>query len=287
MVEDFQTLLDRYNRFPDSRVFAPLADAYRKKGDTAKAIEILEQGLERFPKYASARVILGKCFYDLGATERAKAEFEKVLELDSENMVALKYLGDILLAEERRSEALQYYRRLLSVDPTNKEVEKAVEEIQQSSASREIDLTKPETARDERPKELATLTLAGIYAAQGYYNKALSIYREILSREPMNREAKEMTEKLQAMLDAGEKERGRIFEEPALTISLDDVGDDIAASTAGRGGFGEESKAEEVEEKQGEQPEETKKDMRSESDRDRLASDMENFRNWLRKAKGK
>lgn len=236
MSEDLESLKERYERSSDSRLFAPLADAYRKHGDTAKAIELLEQGIEKYPRYASARVILGKCYYDTGATERARAEFARVLEIDPENMVALKYLGDISLAEDRRRDAADFYRRLLAADPTNEEAARALREAEQSAVVKEIDLADAGATRDERPRELATMTLAGIYASQGYYNKALGIYRDVLEREPSNREAREMVEKLRAMLEAGESGEGRPFDEPPLSITLEEVAERLAAATAGHGG---------------------------------------------------
>jgi tetratricopeptide (TPR) repeat protein len=102
MSEELKNLLERYNKAPESRLFAPLADAYRKNGQIDKAIELCEKGLERYSDYASARVILGKCFYDKGATERARDEFTRVLEVDPDNMVARKYMGEILLAENKK-----------------------------------------------------------------------------------------------------------------------------------------------------------------------------------------
>jgi tetratricopeptide (TPR) repeat protein len=236
MTDDLQSLIDRYKRGNDSRVFAPLADAYRKSGEVDRAIEILENGLERFPQYASAHVILGKCFYDKGASERAKAEFARVLELDPENMVALKFTGDILLAEDRRAEAAECYRKILAIDPTNEAVARALKDMEASFVVKEIDLADGRGVRDERPRELATITLAGIYAAQGYYNKALKIYGEILEREPGNREAKEMVAKLESIMKSAETERGAAFEEDVLTISLNDVDDDLLSSTSGHGG---------------------------------------------------
>jgi tetratricopeptide (TPR) repeat protein len=311
MSEDLRNLIERYNRERDSRAFAPLADAYRKQGDVAKAIELLEQGLERFPQYASAHVILGKCFYDTGGTERAKAEFRRVLELDAENMVALKFLGDILLAEERREEAAECYRRLLAIDPRNEDAARALKDMQHPLVVKEIDLGDTKIARDERPRELATITLAGIYAAQGYYNKAIAIYREVLAREPLNREAKEMVQKLQAMLDTSESERDQAFEEPVLSISLDEVSDDIAASTAGRGGaevdaseplpaeaklqdeasFADVAPAQEPPaESSAKAPELVKEEkpdeVASAKEDTRSTADMEQFRAWLKKAKG-
>jgi tetratricopeptide (TPR) repeat protein len=235
MTDDLQSLIDRYKRGNDSRVFAPLADAYRKTGEVDRAIEILEKGLERFPQYASAHVILGKCFYDKGASERAKNEFARVLELDPENMVALKFTGDILLAEDRRVEAAECYRKILVIDPTNEAVARALKDMEASFVVKEIDLADAKGVRDERPRELATMTLAGIYAAQGYYNKALKIYGEVLEREPENREAKEMVAKLESIMQSAETERDAAFEEDVLTISLNDVDDELLSSTSGHG----------------------------------------------------
>jgi tetratricopeptide (TPR) repeat protein len=236
MNDELQNLIERYNRARDSRLFAPLADAYRKNGEVDKAIEILERGLEKMPQYASAHVILGKCYYDKGATERAKAEFRRVLELDGENLVALKFMGDILLAEDKRSEAAEFYRRILLIDAMNTEVARSLKEMEASFVVKEIDLANARSMRDERPRELATMTLAGIYAAQGYYNKALRIYHDVLEREPANMEAKEMVAKLEALMNTAEAERDRAFQEDVLTISLSDISEGLVSSTAGHGG---------------------------------------------------
>ncbi len=309
LINDIEYLEERYERAPDSRVFAPLADAYRKRGDFERAIAILEEGLKKYPDYVSAHVILGKCFYDKGATERAKVEFERVLEHDSENMVALKFMGDILYAEDKRDEALKYYQRLLSIDPTNKEVSKLVSEMKDEFEAKELSLDDGEKVKDTRPRELATMTLAGIYAAQGYYNKALKIYREILSKEPQNREAQDMVEKLQGLIDSSEDERKKAFDDDVLTISLDDVSEDMAEATSGPGG-GEVAEEEVVpmEEEVGEEVGETEpsegeemvgeeevKEETEQGGEDRSGSgegkelkkeDIELFKEWIKKMKG-
>lgn len=236
--EDIKHLLKRYEQAPESRLFAPLADAYRKQGEIDKAIELCEKGLERHPSYASAHVILGKCFYDKGATERARSEFLRVIELDPENMVALKFLGDIFLAEGDGDGAARFYRQLITIDPTNEDVAAALKELEENFQVRQIDLSNDrKVTRVDSPRELATMTLAGIYAAQGYYNKALKIYQDIVRDEPDNREAAEMVGKLEALMNASEEERKGAFDDGVLTISLDDVSEEIAASTAGAGGI--------------------------------------------------
>jgi tetratricopeptide (TPR) repeat protein len=307
--EELQNLIERYNRARDSRLFAPLADAYRKNGDVDKAIEILDRGLEKMPQYASAHVILGKCYYDKGATERSKAEFRRVLELDGENLVALKFMGDILLAEDKRSEAAEFYRRILSIDATNAEVARALKEMEASFIVKEIDLADAKAMRDERPRELATMTLAGIYAAQGYYNKALHIYLDVLEREPGNNEAKEMVAKLETLMNATETERDKAFHEDILTISLGDISEGLVSSTAGHGGGGaddgvgaepdpvgngagigrggtkRETDGREAEAGAGERDRDESKE--SSGDHATADRDMEQFRDWLKRLRSK
>ncbi len=234
--EEIKLFAEKYKNAPDSRVFAPLADAYRKSGLVDKSVEICEEGIKKYPDYASAHVILGKCFYDKGATERSRREFERVLEIDSENMVALKFMGDILIGEDKSDEAADYYRKLLAIDPTNKEICASLEEIEKEFRGREIDLENEESVKKiEQPRDMATMTLAGIYASQGYFSKASSMYRDILEKNPDNEEAQKMIKKLSAMIDRSEKERGEAFGDEVLTISIDDVSRDLVESTYSNG----------------------------------------------------
>ena len=107
---------------------------------------------------------------------------------------------------------------------------------------RKIDLSDDEKVRKvESSTELATMTLAGIYAAQGYYNKALKIYQDVVRDEPDNKEAAEMIEKLEILMNASEEERKGAFDDEVLTISLDDVSEEMASSTAGAGGMREDA----------------------------------------------
>ena len=233
---EIKHLQGRYDSAPESRIFAPLADAYRKSGDVEKAIELCEKGLEGYPDYASAHVILGKCFYDKGATERSRAEFERVIEIDPENMVALKFMGDILMSEGDRDESISYYRKILAIDPTNEDVSEKLKGLENEFREREIDLSDHKSIRkDGQQDELATMTLAGIYAAQGYYNKALKIYKEILEEEPDNKEASEMIGKIESMIESSNKELEKTFDDEVMSISIDDVSDDMIENTAGPG----------------------------------------------------
>jgi len=128
--EDIAKLEALYATNPDGRVFAHLAEAYRKAGELEQAREVVEAGLKRHPGYASGHVVLGRICQGLGDGPGAEAAFRRVLELDPENLVALRALGDLLREDGRGGEALPLYRQLLALDPGDEEVAAAIGAIE-------------------------------------------------------------------------------------------------------------------------------------------------------------
>ena len=70
---------ERLARDPSSLAFAPLADAYRKLGRTQEAIRLCREGIERFPHYTTARLILAKALLDEGQVDEASAALEAIV----------------------------------------------------------------------------------------------------------------------------------------------------------------------------------------------------------------
>ena len=77
------------------RYAAPFAEALRKNHELERALEVIRIGLKLNPDYIPGSVILGRCQLDLGDEQAAEEAFSRVLELDQENVIALKALADI------------------------------------------------------------------------------------------------------------------------------------------------------------------------------------------------
>ncbi len=118
LIED---LLRQYAENP-RRVFARLANELRKSGDYDRAIEICRGQIPQQPGYISGHIVLGQSLYDCGRLEEARQTFEAALNLDPENLIALRHLGDIARQHGANDVARGWYRRLLEVDPQNDEV---------------------------------------------------------------------------------------------------------------------------------------------------------------------
>jgi len=115
--------IERYTqllaRDPDSLAFVPLADAYRKSGLFEEAFAVLKRGMGRRPDYIPAKIVLGKCYLDLGNYPKAEATFEDILRMDRDNLVALSSMANVRLHQRRYGEAATIYRRILELDPSN------------------------------------------------------------------------------------------------------------------------------------------------------------------------
>jgi tetratricopeptide (TPR) repeat protein len=71
-LEEIERLKEKINKDPNSKLFVPLAEEYKKAGMFDEAIDALILGLERQPNYLSARVSLGKIYIERGAAEAGR-----------------------------------------------------------------------------------------------------------------------------------------------------------------------------------------------------------------------
>jgi tetratricopeptide (TPR) repeat protein len=126
---EIEKLERKHAENPEGRYFVPLANAYRKLGAVEHAESLLRDGLRKHPEYLSAHIVLGRCLADRHATSEAAGEFRYVLSLDPQNLVALRTLGEMALADGSGDEAARWYGELLAVDPMNEEARRALEEL--------------------------------------------------------------------------------------------------------------------------------------------------------------
>lgn len=118
---EIEKLQRRWQENPLGLTFAPLAEAYRKEGAPADALELLAIGLAQHPNYVPAHIVRGRCFLDARDDHAAESAFLRVAELDPENVIALKALAEIAERGGRFSDAMARLDLLLEVDRANDE----------------------------------------------------------------------------------------------------------------------------------------------------------------------
>lgn len=119
--------LERYLRIyqenPDSRVFAPLADLYRRLGRLDEAERICLEGIRRHPYYAGGRVALAHIQLEMSRFEEALEEINSVVTYYPDNLLARKILIRVLgalgdsEAASRELDALRHVAPMIASDP--------------------------------------------------------------------------------------------------------------------------------------------------------------------------
>jgi cytochrome c-type biogenesis protein CcmH/NrfG len=142
---EIEKLEARYRENPKGRNFAPLADAYRKAALIDNAIELCQAGLQLHPDYVSGHIVHGRCLVDKKDDSGAEGVFRRVLELDPENILALKVLAEIAERNERFADAAEWLNRLLLADPMNGEAAEGLSRVRGKAA------TKPQEPTREAP----------------------------------------------------------------------------------------------------------------------------------------
>jgi tetratricopeptide (TPR) repeat protein len=141
---EIEKLEARYRENPKGRNFAPLADAYRKAALIDNAIELCQTGLQLHPDYVSGHIVHGRCLVDKKDDSGAESVFRRVLDLDPENILALKVLAEIAERNERFATAAEWLNRLLLADPMNGEAAEGLSRVRHKAAAQA-----PEPAPEE------------------------------------------------------------------------------------------------------------------------------------------
>lgn len=132
---EIEKLEARYRENPKGRNFAPLADAYRKAGLIDNALELCQAGLQLHPDYVSGHIVHGRCLVDKKDDVAAEEVFRRVLDLDPENILALKVLAEIAERTDRFDNAMQWLNRLLLADPMNGEAAEGLSRVRGKAAA--------------------------------------------------------------------------------------------------------------------------------------------------------
>ncbi len=142
-IRTLRALLDS-ERDPQGRAFAPLADAYRRAGKVPDALKILRDGIAKHPDFSTGHVVAAQLYVDQGLSHEGALAARRALELDADNVLALRSLLRALDETGEAQEAEGIRSRLTSLEPDFAP-----------------DWTvAPPRAKDDAPSEAPTLALA-------------------------------------------------------------------------------------------------------------------------------
>ncbi|HEX5030841.1 MAG TPA: tetratricopeptide repeat protein [Candidatus Eisenbacteria bacterium] len=114
---------------PATALYLPYAERLVEDGRLEEAIALCEERKRRPGRGVGDHIVLGRAYLADGQLGPARAEFKEALDLDRENVVALKALGGILAHEGNHAEAASYYQAVCRVDPGDLESQTALHQI--------------------------------------------------------------------------------------------------------------------------------------------------------------
>ncbi len=131
-------LLERYQldlqKNPRSRVFAPLAEAYRKMGLLDQALELCKQGVKHHPNFVSGRVAYGRICLEKGLLEQAEEELSSATRLSPDNLLAHRLLAKLYVQQRQPARALKSFKYVLLLHPKDEEARRFVQRWESMSA---------------------------------------------------------------------------------------------------------------------------------------------------------
>lgn len=166
----------------DREAFLYRAYTILDKGAFEEAIILAEGRIDRYPGDVDAWLVIAASSVSMGRLSEAERILRELNHILPGWPQACECLGDVLRRMGMAGEAMDYYRRALTLAPPM--AERIAEKIAAIEAGREDD----ETETDEISADFQTVTLADMYLRQGHEKKAISVLKKILERDPENRE---------------------------------------------------------------------------------------------------
>ena len=216
------------NPSSDSSLFVQEAEGLRLQKKYDEAIQTCQEGLKRSPEALFGRLVLGRGYLESGRIPEARKELEKVAQIVEECHSVYKILAQVYLEEKNVDKALEALRKTLLFPGAEEGTTNRVTPLEKGLLHRGshppfatppafqmeppkvvVEPAEIRTPPEEDPSAKAAIqtdTLAEIYIKQGHLDRALSVYQDILARDPQNAAAREKFESLKERMAKKERE---------------------------------------------------------------------------------
>jgi len=223
--EEITELEKRFAEAPESRLFLPLADALARAGELERALELCRKGLESYPDFSAARVLMARCLAELDRREESERLLGEILSDDEANVIALKQMGNLIQERGDTGQAFSLYRKAYALGGDDAELSQALMDFDQQAEIKSETEVSPKASEEslleeeveaqrleeeltfdyEQPGEIfITHTLADIYRLQGYFERARKIYDKLLDQDPDNETLKRKLDEIASRLATAE-----------------------------------------------------------------------------------
>jgi tetratricopeptide (TPR) repeat protein len=207
---------------PDSEeAVTTLAYLYNEEGDTARAAEALSSvpDATRSAKLYSA---LGYTYEQRKEYKKAITAYRKAIELDRDNLDAIRGLAQNLLNDGQTDAALEQYKIIADSNPEDAQTYLRMAEIYRKDGKFDLALENLKKAESMVQDSMEVpYNIAAVYQAQGRYDEAAQLLQELVKK----------TDKPDNSYSQGEKNNRAVFLERLGTVYRDNSNEQLATET--------------------------------------------------------
>ncbi len=193
------------------------------KAPAAAAIRLAE-AIQKFPKSARLRMLLGIAQYDVRKSSEAKSSFESVLAIEPRTTAALGYLATIFAEQGKFDQAVEIYEKALSYDEKNAVIRYLIADTLLKTQNPSSERVERELKRaiELEPKLATAYALLGLfYTRQGRWEEARSTLEHAVEIAPKAAEALYQLGLVYARLKMPEKSKATLAKFKELNVSLE------------------------------------------------------------------
>ncbi len=207
---------------PDSEeAVTTLAYLYNEEGDTARAAEVLSSvpDATRSAKLYSA---LGYTYEQRKEYKKAIGAYRKAIELDRDNLDAIRGLAQNLLNDGQTDAALDQYKIIAESNPEDAQTYLRMAEIYRRNGKFDLALDNLKKAESMVQDSMEVpYNIAAVYQAQGRYDEAAQILQDLVKK----------TDKPDNDFSQSEKNNRAVFLERLGTVYRDNSNEQLAVET--------------------------------------------------------
>jgi tetratricopeptide (TPR) repeat protein len=168
---------------PDSEeAVTTLAYLYNELGDTARAAQVLS-AVPNPARSAKLYSALGYTYEQQKQYKEAIDAYRHAIEMDRDNLDAIRGLAQNLLNDGQADAALEQYKVIADANPEDAQTYVRIAEIYRKQGKFDLALDSLKKAEDMVQDSVEVqYNIAAIYQAQGRYDEAIPILRELLKK---------------------------------------------------------------------------------------------------------
>jgi tetratricopeptide (TPR) repeat protein len=159
-----------------------LAYLYDEQGNSARAAQVLDT-IPEAERSSRLYLALGYTYEQQKDYKRAIEAYRKAVDLDNENLDAMRGLAQNLMNDGQTDAALQQYKEIIAADPQDPQSYLRMAEIYRRNGQLAMALDALKKAQNYvQDSAEVSYNIAVIYQAQGRFDDAIQILRDLLQK---------------------------------------------------------------------------------------------------------